>query len=83
MQVDGLQLSSGGRGVNNGLWGIWLKNGADNLIKNYNAGSRLIRDIAVQGLQPLTVIVNSECSGFALHAGFRYRNADACVLWVV
>lgn len=62
MQVDGLQLSSGSRGVNNGLWGVWLKNGADNLIRNFNAGSRLVRDIAVQGLQPGTVISNSECS---------------------
>jgi hypothetical protein len=60
-QVDGLQLSSGSRGVNNGLWGVWLKNGADNLIRNFNAGSRLVRDIAVQGLQPGTVISNSEC----------------------
>ncbi|KAF6262421.1 hypothetical protein COO60DRAFT_1676006 [Scenedesmus sp. NREL 46B-D3] len=57
--VDGLQLSSGSRGVNNGLWGVWLKNGADNLIRNFNAGSRLVRDIAVQGLQPGTVISNS------------------------
>jgi hypothetical protein len=61
-QVDGLQLSSGSRGVNNGLWGVWLKNGADNLIRNFNAGSRLVRDIAVQGLQPDTVISNSECT---------------------
>jgi hypothetical protein len=60
--VDGLQLSSGSRGVNNGLWGVWLKNGADNLIRNFNAGSRLVRDIAVQGLQPGTVISNSECT---------------------
>lgn len=62
LQVDGLQLSSGSRGVNNGLWGVWLKNGADNLIRNFNAGSRLVRDIAVQGLQPGTVISNSECT---------------------
>ena len=58
-QVDGLQLSSGGRGVNNGLWGIWLKNGADNLVRGFRAGARLIRGIAVQGLQPGTVIANS------------------------
>lgn len=59
-QIDNLQLSSGGRGINNGAWGVWLKNGADNIIKNFNAGSRLVRDIAVQGLQPGTVIANSE-----------------------
>jgi hypothetical protein len=59
--VDGLQLSSGSKGVNDGLWGVWLKNGADNLIRNFNAGSRLVRDIAVQGLQPGTVVSNSEC----------------------
>jgi hypothetical protein len=59
-QVDGLQISSGGRGVNNGHWGVWLKNGADNLIKNLNVGNRLVRGVAVQGLQPGTVITNSE-----------------------
>jgi hypothetical protein len=59
-QIDGLQLSSGGRGVNNGAWGVWLKNGADTLVKDFNAQARMVRDIAVQGLQPGTVIVNSE-----------------------
>lgn len=61
LQVDGLQLSSGNRGVNNGAWGVWLKNGADILVKDLNAQARMVRDIAVQGLQPGTVIVNSEC----------------------
>lgn len=59
-QVDGLQLSSGGRGVNNGAWGVWLKNGADTLVKDFNAQARMVRDVAVQGLQPGTVIVNSK-----------------------
>lgn len=61
VQVDGLQVSSGGRGVINGAWGIWIKNGADTLVTNFNAQARTVRDIAVQGLQPGTVIVNSEC----------------------
>lgn len=60
LQVDGLQLSSGGRGVNNGAWGVWLKNGADTLVKYFNAQARMVRDVAVQGLQPGTVIVNSK-----------------------
>lgn len=60
IQVDNLQLSSGSRGVNNGAWGVWVKNGADTLIKGLNAQARMVRDIAVQGLQPGTVIVNSE-----------------------
>jgi hypothetical protein len=61
VQVDGLQLSSGNRGVLNGAWGVWVKNGADTLIKDLNAQARMVRDIAVQGLQPGTVIVNSKC----------------------
>lgn len=60
LQVDGLQLSSSGRGVNNGAWGVWLKNGADTLVKDFNAQARMVRDVAVQGLQPGTVIVNSK-----------------------
>jgi hypothetical protein len=67
MQVEGLQLSSGNRGVNHGAWGVWLKNGADNLVKSFNAQARMVRDIAVQGLQPGTVIVNSECLGVVTH----------------
>lgn len=62
--MDGLQLSSGNRGVLNGAWGVWVKNGADTLIRNLNAQTRMVRDVAVQGLQPGTVIVNSELSCF-------------------
>jgi len=43
-----------------GLWGAWLKNGADNLVKNVNIGNRLVRGIAIQGLQPGTVITSSK-----------------------
>jgi len=50
--VDGLQISSGSRGVNNGLWGVWLKNGADNLIKSLNVGSRLVRGLPCKDYNP-------------------------------
>lgn len=60
-QVDNLQLISGNRGVSSGAWGVWIKNGADMLVKNLNAQARMVRDITVQGLQPGTAIVNSKC----------------------
>jgi hypothetical protein len=83
VQVDGLQVSSGGRGVINGAWGIWLKNGADTLVTNFNAQARMVRDVAVQGLQPGTVIVNSECSkrpderNFGAYGAYAERSSDA------
>lgn len=72
VQVDGLQISSGSRGVNNGLWGVWLKNGADNLIKNLNIGNRMVRGVAVQGLQPGTVITNSELQAIVKRPGMMH-----------
>ena len=61
-----MELSAGPRGVDSGTVGIWLKNGADVLVKGVRVATRFVRDIAVQGLQPLTVIANCKCA--CLHA---------------
>jgi hypothetical protein len=56
--IQNVELGAGPRGVDSGTWGIWLKNGADVLVKGVRVTTRFSRDIAVQGLQPLTVIAN-------------------------
>lgn len=58
--VQDVQLGSGPRGPDNGLWGIWLKNGADVLLRNVQFATRFLRDIAVQGAQVGTVVSNCE-----------------------
>lgn len=84
IQVDGLQItaSSPGRGVTQGAWGVWAKNGADTLIKNFNADARMVRDIAVQGLQPGTVIVNSKCVAAWWCQGVSWAPKSECYLLV-
>ncbi len=62
-QIRNVQLTSGSRGTDNGLWGMWFKNGADNLVTNFQIQTRFVRDIALQGLQPGMVINNGECRG--------------------
>jgi hypothetical protein len=57
--VSDVELTSGPRGVDNGAWGVWLKNGADNLITGLAVTTRFVRDVAVQGVQVGTVVANS------------------------
>jgi hypothetical protein len=61
--VQDVQLGSGPRGPDNGLWGIWLKNGADVLLRNVQFATRFLRDVAVQGAQVGTVVANCELWG--------------------
>ena len=68
--VADVELASGPRGVDNGAWGVWLKNGADNLITGLSVSTRFVRDVAVQGVQPGTVLANS--SGVDLSVDLLY-----------
>jgi hypothetical protein len=58
--IENVELGAGPRGVDTGAWGVWLKNGADVVVKGLRVSTRFVRDIAVQGVQTGTVVVNCE-----------------------
>jgi hypothetical protein len=56
LQVDGLQMASYSRGVDNGATGISIRNGGDNMVTNFNYTTRFVKDIAIQGPSIGTVV---------------------------